>query len=56
MTMTEYENKKPVTVKDLIGILTDLPGEAKVINGKEKNIRIYPGIDTKTGKEVVKIC
>lgn len=56
MTLPEYENKNAVTVKELIRILSDLPPNAKVINGKERNIRIYPGRDTTNGKEVVMIC
>ena len=56
MTLSEYENKNEVTVKELIRILSDLPPNAKVINGKERNIRIYPGRDTTSGEEVVMMC
>lgn len=55
MTLKVYESRKTVTVKDLIGILSDLPPEAAVINSQEKNIKIYQGRDTKTGKEIVMI-
>ena len=55
MTLKAYESRKTVTVKDLIGILSELPPEAEVINSQENNIKIYPGRDTKTGKEIVMI-
>ena len=55
MTLKSYESRKTVRGKDLIGILSDLPPKAAVINSQEKNIKIYPGRDTKTGKEIVMI-
>lgn len=55
MTLKAYESRKTVTVKDLIRILSDLPSEAAVVNSQEKSIKIYPGRDTKTGKEIVMI-
>ena len=56
MSLKEYESEREVTVKDLIKILLDLPPGAIVRNRQEKNIKVYSGKETETGKEVVMIC
>ena len=56
MSLKEYESEREVTVKDLIKILLDLPPSAIVLNRQEKNIKVYSGKETETGKEVVMIC
>lgn len=55
--MKEYE-AEPRTVKEIIDILSSLKNQdAIVYNGKEKPIKIYPGMENKKGgKPIVMIC
>lgn len=46
-----------VTVKKLIEILEGMDPEAVVISGREKNIRVYPGKESKeNGRNIVLLC
>ena len=55
--MKEWENPNEVTVEKLIEILKTLDQSAVVLNGKEKNIRIYPGRENKQGgRAIVMLC
>lgn len=54
--MREYESEQK-TVKEIIEILLELEQDAKVINGKEKPIKIYAGRENKNnGNPIVMIC
>ncbi len=53
-SMKERSNPREVTVKDLIETLKTLDQDSVVINGKEENIRAYPGKENKeNGRKIV---
>lgn len=53
----DWENKEKITAKELIEILGKFEPETVMINGDEKNIRLYPGRENKKyGKTVIMIC
>ena len=54
--MKEYKNPNEIKVSQLIEILKECDSDAIVINGKDENIKIYPGMRIKDKKQVVKIC
>lgn len=55
--MNEWKNENEITIKDLVEILQTLDQSAIVKNGKENNIRIYPGRENKSGgKAMVMLC
>jgi VRR-NUC domain. len=55
--LKEYDNPKEVTVEKLIEILEAMDPKAIVISGREKNIKVYPGRETKEGgRNVVILC
>lgn len=50
-------NQKEITVEMLIDILENFDPKAKVLNGNEETIRIFPGRETGEGsREVIMIC
>ena len=57
LSAKEYDNPEEVTVKKLIEILEGMDPEAVVISGREKNIRVYPGKESKEGsRNIVLLC
>ena len=57
LSTKEYDNPEEVTVKKLIEILEGMDPEAVVISGREKNIRVYPGRESKKGgRNIVLLC
>ena len=55
--LPEYEKKEEVTVAGLIEILKGMDQKAIVISGSEKNIKVYPGRESKEGgRNIVLLC
>lgn len=55
--LTEYDQPEEITVAGLIEILKGMDQKAIVISGREKNIKVYPGKESKDGgRNIVLLC
>lgn len=55
--LPEYDQTERITVARLIEILKGMDQKAIVISGREKNIKVYPGKESKDGgRNIVLLC